>query len=95
MAEQLAQDPAFASMSQALQSQMQGGGLGGQDRSAAPAGPPDPSQMDPVAAQEAMASMFQNPQFMDMAQSLGQKIMEVQARLSVKHARGCAQPGRC
>ena len=38
---------------------------------------PDPSQMDPAAAQEAMASMFQNPDFMNMAQSLGQKIMEV------------------
>ena len=60
--------------------QLQGSGLGPaapQDRSAAGAGMPDPSQMDPAAAQEAMASMFQNPDFMNMAQSLGQKIMEV------------------
>ena len=87
MAEALAQDPAFAQMSQTLQSQLQGSGLGpaaAQDRSpGAAGGMPDPSQMDPAAAQEAMASMFQNPQFMDMAQNLGQRIMEVRGTRQV------------
>ena len=71
MAEKLAQDPAFAQMTQSLQSGM--GGMGGR----APSASPGPSGMDPNVAAEAMQGMFQNPEFMTMAQDLGQKIMQV------------------
>ena len=75
MAEQLAQDPAFAQMSAALQSSMQG--AGGSERAPPAGSAPNPADMDPTAAASAMSEMFQNPQFMEMAQGLGQKIMEV------------------
>ena len=74
MAEKLAQDPAFAQMTQSLQSGMPGfGGAPPTPANDAAAG----GSMDPGAAQEAFQNMFQNPEFVNMAQELGQKIMQV------------------
>lgn len=70
MAEQLARDPSFAQMTQSLQA---GFGRDGPGSAAAGAGP----AMDPETAAQAMSGMFQNPDFMHMAQELGQKIMSV------------------
>lgn len=70
MAEQIAQDPAFAQMSAALQASMvNGGGEAGQSASAPP--------IDPEQYAQAMSSVLQNPQFMEMAEKLGQQIMTV------------------
>ena len=72
MAEQVAQDPAFAQMSAALQASMAGGaeaGLGGSGGATPP--------IDPDQYAQAMSSVLQNPQFMDMAEKLGQQIMQV------------------
>lgn len=64
MAEKLAQDPNFAQMSRSFESQLPG------------ASGATPS-MDPTAAHKAMADMFQNEDFVHMAQELGQRIMQV------------------
>ena len=70
MAEQIAQDPAFAQMSAALQASMVNGGAEpGQSASAPP--------IDPDQYAQAMSSVLQNPQFMEMAEKLGQQIMTV------------------
>lgn len=71
MAEQIAQDPAFAQMSSALQASLANGGEGGMG--AAPGVPP----VDPENYANAMTSVLQNPQFMEMAEKLGQQIMQV------------------
>ena len=63
MAEQIASDPAFAQMTQALQSSLVGGNAG------APG-------VDPSKYAEAMGSVLQNPNFMSMAERLGQQIMQ-------------------
>ena len=72
MAEQVAQDPAFAQMSAALQASMAGGAEAGLGASGGATPPIDPDQYA-----QAMSSVLQNPQFMDMAEKLGQQIMQV------------------
>lgn len=74
MAEQIAQDPAFAQMSAALQASMGGTGESGLGAAAGANGVP---QIDPDQYAQAMTSVLQNPQFMDMAEKLGQQIMQV------------------
>ena len=74
MAEQVAQDPAFAQMSAALQASMAGGAEAGLGASGGATPPIDPDQYA-----QAMSSVLQNPQFMDMAEKLGQQIMQVGA----------------
>ncbi len=97
MAEQIAQDPSFAQMAQAMQANM-GAMMGGaappeaptSTRSAAaeepampggmPAGMPGmPGMpgMDPSAYANMMSGVLQNPQFVEMAEKLGQQIMQV------------------
>lgn len=76
MAEQIAQDPAFAQMSAALQASMASGG-------AEPArGPGAVPPIDPDQYAQAMSSVLQNPQFMEMAEKLGQQIMTVRQKYS-------------
>jgi hypothetical protein len=69
MAEQIAQDPAFAQMSAALQASMANGGPG------AAAGPGGAPAVDPEQYAQAMAGVLGNPGFMEMAEKLGQQIM--------------------
>uniref|UniRef100_A0A7S1SW02 STI1/HOP DP domain-containing protein n=1 Tax=Tetraselmis chuii TaxID=63592 RepID=A0A7S1SW02_9CHLO len=92
MAEQIAQDPAFAQMTKTLQESMAGmvnpgmpGGAGGgvpaADSAGANAGAaPDPAisaaSFDPSKYMDAMTNVLQNPQFMQMAEKLGQQIMQ-------------------
>ena len=71
MAEKIAQDPAFAQMTAALQQSM-----GGQP-GAAPEAAAGPAGFDTSKYMEAMGGVLQNPQFMDMAEKLGQQIMQV------------------
>lgn len=40
-------------------------------------GMPDPANFDPTKYMQAMSGMFQNPQFMQMAEKLGQAIISV------------------
>ena len=93
MAEQIAQDPSFAQMAQAMQANM-GAMMGG----AAPPEAPTPTRsaaaeepampggmpgmpgmpgMDPSAYANMMSGVLQNPQFVEMAEKLGQQIMQV------------------
>jgi hypothetical protein len=77
MAEQIATDPAFQGLTQQLQegmSGMLGGAAPGAGADAAPA-MPDPSNLDPTKYMQAMSGMFSNPQFMQMAEKLGQAII--------------------
>ncbi|KAK9909352.1 hypothetical protein WJX75_000913 [Coccomyxa subellipsoidea] len=82
MAEQIAQDPAFAQMTAALQASMGGApgapgeGAGARDAAAAEARQAaDGPQIDPEQYASAMSSVLQNQQFMEMAEKLGQSIM--------------------
>ena len=84
MAEKLAQDPAFAQMTQSLQTGMGNAGPSGQHPAS---GVPGLGSIDPNAAQEAMSGMFQNPEFMNMAQELGQKIMAGSCAVAGLHRR--------
>jgi hypothetical protein len=84
MAEQIAQDPAFAQMTAALQASMGGApgapgeGAGARDAAAAEARQAaDGPQIDPEQYASAMSSVLQNQQFMEMAEKLGQSIMLV------------------
>ena len=81
MAEQIAQDPSFAQMAQAMQSGMGGmGGMPGMPGAGAGAGAPagaPPGGMDPAAYTNMMSGVLQNPQFVEMAEKLGQQIMQV------------------
>lgn len=76
MAQQISQDPSFQEMTKTLQESMQGlmsGAAAAEPEAAAEvAGPPDPSKYF-----EAMNGMLSNPQFMQMAEKLGQEIMKV------------------
>ena len=80
MAQQIAQDPAFAQMTAALQAQI-GGGEGAPEGGPAqrelthPAG--DMQAMDPEKYAAALSDVLQNQQFMEMAEKLGQQIMAV------------------
>lgn len=80
MAEQIANNPAFKEVSKMLQENFAGmmpgmaPGAGAKEPSAAPV---DPMQaMNPAKMMEAMGSMFQNPDFMKMAEQLGKTIIE-------------------
>lgn len=82
MAEQIANDPSFKEVTQSLQASMGAGGSGGMPGMPppgmpAPGGAPDMSQMDPSKYMEAMSGMFQNKNFMEMAERLGKTIIEV------------------
>ena len=100
MAEQIAQDPTFAQMAQAMQANMggmAGGGTGGAPAPAtpgrSPTGAAEPNGvpempgmpgmgagmpgMDPAAYANMMSGVMQNPQFVEMAEKLGQQIMQV------------------
>jgi hypothetical protein len=74
MAEKIAQDPAFAQMTAALQQSMGGAPGGAAPEAAAAAGP---AGFDTSKYMEAMGGVLQNPQFMEMAEKLGQQIMQV------------------
>ncbi len=100
MAEQIAQDPSFAQMAQAMQANM-GAMMGGATPPEAPtsargaAAPEEPAMpgmpnmpgMDPSAYANMMSGVLQNPQFVEMAEKLGQQIMQVFAGKSCKPAR--------
>ena len=74
MAEQIANDPSFQGLTSQLQDSMAGlmGGGG-----PAPTAMPDPANFDPSKYMQAMSSMFQNQNFMQMAEKLGQAIIQV------------------
>ena len=88
MAEQIAQDPNFAQMAQAMQANM-GAMMGGAPPEAPTRGqaaiPGMPGGMpgmpgipgDPSAYANMMSGVLQNPQFVEMAEKLGQQIMQV------------------
>ncbi|KAK9868311.1 hypothetical protein WJX84_004193 [Apatococcus fuscideae] len=76
MAEQIAQDPSFRQMTAAMQSSM--GGMmpnaAADESTGRGAGGAPP--VDPANYAEAMSGVLQNPQFMEMAEKLGQQIMQ-------------------
>jgi hypothetical protein len=75
MAEQIANDPSFKEVTKTMQESFGGMMAGG---GAPPGGaPPDMSQLDPSKYMNAMSGMFQNPAFMQMAEKLGQSIIQV------------------
>ena len=94
MAEQIANDPAFKEVTKQLQEGMGGMGAGGAggmpgmpgmppgmaNMMGGMMGGPGGAQMDPAKYMEAMSGMFQNPNFMQMAEKLGKTIIEVGAR---------------
>ena len=77
MADQIAQDPAFPEMTRALQDSSAQGGGGGEG------GPGGLSlqHMDQEKYAQAMSGVLQNPQFVQMAEKLGQQILSVRALL--------------
>ena len=82
MAQQIAQDPAFAQMTAALQAQMVGGD-GAPEAGVVQREPTHPAGdmpgMDPEKYAAALSDVLQNQQFMEMAEKLGQQIMAVSA----------------
>ena len=77
MAEQIANDPSFKEVTKTLQDSF-GGMMGPGGPGAGPGGaPPDLSQLDPSKYMNAMSGMFENPTFMQMAEKLGQSIIQV------------------
>jgi hypothetical protein len=74
MAEKIANDPSFQGLTSQLQESMSSmvNPSGG-----APAAPPDLAGFDPSKYMQAMSGMFQNQQFMAMAEKLGQAIIQV------------------
>ena len=92
MAEQIAQDPAFAQMTAALQASVAGDEAGKaevEDKTPSdiPDGPSLPT-MDAEKYAQAMSNVLQNQHFMEMAEKLGQQIMSVrhflQSRLRIR-----------
>jgi hypothetical protein len=80
MAEQIANDPSFQGLTSQLQESMSGMLGGAPPGGEAPSLPvPDPANFDPTKYMQAMSGMFQNPQFMQMAEKLGQAIIQVWA----------------
>ena len=92
MAEQIAQDPNFAQMAQSMQANMgsmmggapaqatSGRGASTAESDAAPGIPGaagDMPGLDPAAYANMMSGVLQNPQFVEMAEKLGQQIMQV------------------
>lgn len=73
MAEQIAQDPSFRQMTSQLQSGMGGMMPNAQADEAGSRGAPP---VDPANYAEAMSGVLSNPQFMEMAEKLGQQIMQ-------------------
>jgi hypothetical protein len=53
----------------------------------------DPANFDPSKYMQAMSGMFQNPQFMQMAEKLGQAIIQV--RVSQACSDKCVRSQRC
>ena len=91
MAEQIAQDPAFAQMTAALQASVAGDEAGAPsvvERGAeAPAGgPAGLPTMDAEKYAQAMSNVLQNQHFMEMAEKLGQQIMSVSRERSSTHS---------
>jgi hypothetical protein len=74
MAEQIANDPSFKEITEKMQESF-GGMMGAGAGSAG--GPPDMSALDPSKYMSAMSGMFQNKNFMEMAEKLGQSIIQV------------------
>lgn len=88
MAEQIANDPTFKDVTKQLTSTF-GGLMGGQPGEAPNAVPAnDPRAFDPARYMEAMSGMFQNPDFMKMAENLGRTIIEVSGALPEDGGRG-------
>ena len=92
MAEQIAQDPAFAQMTAALQASVAGdeadkSEVEDKTPSDIPEGPALPT-MDAEKYAQAMSNVLQNQHFMEMAEKLGQQIMSVrhilQSRLRIR-----------
>jgi len=81
MAEQIANNPAFAQMTSALQESLLGGGAPADAAAAAAAS-------DPARYAEAMSSVLGNPDFMNMAERLGQQIMNVRREREREGGRG-------
>ena len=96
MAEQIAADPAFAQMTSALQDSLLGGGaaaaVGGGGAVGGGAGAPP--ALDPAKYAEAMQSVMQNGQFLQMAETLGKQIMEVSECVLCVRERGWARVWR-
>jgi len=68
MAAKITENPAFAEVTKTLQEQMTANAEGG--------GPPQMPQIDPSKYMEAMQGIMQNPEFVNMAQRLGQQMMQ-------------------
>mmetsp|Transcript_10419 Transcript_10419/g.18152 ORF Transcript_10419/g.18152 Transcript_10419/m.18152 type:complete len:338 (+) Transcript_10419:32-1045(+) len=89
MAEQIASDPTFKQITEQLQGQF--GGMFAQGAPGAPGAPGATKDGDPAAAaaaidpsnyMQAMAGMFQNQNFMKMAEQLGKTIIEKDPHMS-------------
>uniref|UniRef100_A0A7S3QYD5 STI1/HOP DP domain-containing protein n=1 Tax=Dunaliella tertiolecta TaxID=3047 RepID=A0A7S3QYD5_DUNTE len=87
MAEQIATDPTFKSVTETLQAQFgnmfqqqggsrEGGGAGGEGAA------PGPEAFDPSKYMQAMTGMFQNEEFMKMAEQLGKSIIESDPKMA-------------
>jgi hypothetical protein len=74
MAEQIAEDPAFAQLTKTLQQSL-GGAAGGEGGDAA-AAPAAAEGLNPEQYLNAMQGVMQNPSFMNMAEKLGQQLMQ-------------------
>jgi hypothetical protein len=99
MAEQIASDPSFKAVTESLQQQFgamfagqQGEGAAARDPAAAAAAAAGPGGFDPSKYMQAMTGMFQNKDFMEMAEKLGRSIIEVALSTSACTQFLCLQP---